>query len=633
VNAAWDDAAAATLGSDDRSRLVYACRLLGADRSVVLPGGGDASVKATGRDLFGEPVGVVHVTGAGTDLATAHGDDLAALRLERVLLLATLTEADDRLLAGELRAASLDPRAPAPAAGAILHALLPHRFVLRSHADAVLALTDTPEGVALAQDTFGPDVLVVPYAPPGLALAKLCAERLAEGADRPDVQGLVLARHGLVTFADDAREAYERHVALVARARSRVDDAWAAAPPPAPPAAAPAADHGGDDSAFGTGDPEPRPVAAGAHGDLATLRRDLSAAAGRPMVLSRWRGEDADRFSARPDLGRVTQAGPAAPDLLRRTGRVPLLGRDVARYAAAYRGDVAHHRARQGDRPLPELDAAPRVVVDAALGVLAAGAGADDAAATAEAYAHTAWVIERAEALGGYAPPTAGEALAAELRCPDEPDPARAPFAGRVALVTGAAAGAGRAAARALIDAGAAVVGLDPDAAVGEVATGPAFRAVTGDAADGAAVDRALAAAIEGFGGLDVLVLCSAPCAPTRPVAELDPAEWQRTVAAAAGSVALALRAAHPYLRVSPVGGSVAVVAPDPDAAPTAAVTRLARAAAVEWAADRVRVNAVHPAAGAASRQVATAVVALCGDGFARTTGAAVTVDGDVRGV
>jgi NAD(P)-dependent dehydrogenase (short-subunit alcohol dehydrogenase family) len=242
-------------------------------------------------------------------------------------------------------------------------------------------------------------------------------------------------------------------------------------------------------------------------------------------------------------------------------------------------------------------------------------------------------VIERAEALGGYVPLTAAEAFAAELTCADDPGPAPAPFAGRVALVTGAAAGAGRAVTRALLDAGAAVVGLDHDAAVGEPAPGPAFRPVSGDTADPAAVDRAVTAAVDGFGGLDVLVLCAAPCALRRPVAELDPVEWQRSVAAAAGSVALALRAAHPYLRVSPVGGSVAVVAADPDAAPTAAATRLARAAALEWAADRVRVNAVHPAPGAASRQVATAVVALCGDGFARTTGAAVTVDGDDRAV
>jgi rhamnose utilization protein RhaD (predicted bifunctional aldolase and dehydrogenase)/NAD(P)-dependent dehydrogenase (short-subunit alcohol dehydrogenase family) len=588
-------------------------------------------VKSTGRDLFAEPVGVVHVTGAGADLAAVDPEGLAPLRLDRVLLLATLGELDDHRLAGELRAASLDPRAPAPPADAILHALLPHRFVLRSHADAVLALTDTPDGVPLAQDTFGPDVLVVPYARPGLALAKLCAERLAECADRPDVRGIVVARHGLVTFGDDPRDAYERHVALEARARSLVEAAWAAAPPP--PAAAPAAADPGDDSAFGTGDPEPRPMAGGAHGGLATLRRDLSAAAGRPLVLCRWRGEDADRFAARPDLARATQAGPAAPDLLRRTGRAPLLGRDVTRYAATYRGDVALLQARPGDRPLPERDPAPRVVIDPELGVLAAGDGASDAAATAEAYAHTAWVIERAETLGGYVPLTAAEAFAAELTCADDPGPAPAPFAGRVALVTGAAAGAGRAVTRALLDAGAAVVGLDHDAAVGEPAPGPAFRPVSGDTADPAAVDRAVTAAVDGFGGLDVLVLCAAPCALRRPVAELDPVEWQRSVAAAAGSVALALRAAHPYLRVSPVGGSVAVVAADPDAAPTAAATRLARAAALEWAADRVRVNAVHPAPGAASRQVATAVVALCGDGFARTTGAAVTVDGDDRAV
>ena len=121
------------------------------------------------------------------------------------------------------------PRAPAPSVESILHALLPPRFVLHSHADAVLALTDTPGGVALAEDTFGPDVLVVPYAMPGLALAKLAPSAGRRGR-RPAVTGLVLARHGLFTFDDDARAAYERHLDLVGRALDRVEAALGRGP-------------------------------------------------------------------------------------------------------------------------------------------------------------------------------------------------------------------------------------------------------------------------------------------------------------------------------------------------------------------------------------------------------------------
>ncbi|HET8618355.1 MAG TPA: SDR family oxidoreductase [Acidimicrobiales bacterium] len=674
----WDEAAAAEHGQDDLGRLVYASRLLGADPALVLAGGGNSSVKTEERDLFGEPVAVLHVKGSGWDMATIGRAGFAPLRLDRVAMLATLDELDDGRMAGELRAAGLDPRAPAPSVESILHALLPPRFVLHSHADAVLALTDTPGGVALAEETFGPDVLVVPYVMPGFALAKLCAERLAAAAGGPAVTGLVLARHGLFTFDDDARGAYERHLDLVGRALDRVEAALAAVPPPAAPEPVAVAGFGdgADDSAFGTGDRQARPVAGGELGGLATLRRDLSAAAGRPLVLRRWRGDDADRFASRPDLGSVTQSGPATPDHVLRTKRVPLLGRDVDRYAAAYRGYVAQHRHRLGDRPLTELDPAPRVVVDPDLGVVAAGERVADAAAAAEIYAHTAWVIERAEAVGGYAPVTEAEAFAVEYWELEQAKlarrPAPAPFTGRVALVTGAASGIGRATASALLEAGAAVVGLDLDPAVGDVGDLPAFVPVTGDAADAATVSGAVAAAVDGFGGLDVLVLCAGVFPPTQPVAELDPAQWERALSVNATAAALALREAHPYLRVSPVGGSVAVVAsknvPAPGtgaaaySASKAALTQLARVAALEWGPDGIRVNVVHPdavfdtglwdddlvarraaaygltpeqyrtrnvlGAEVASRHVAAAVLALCGDGFARTTGAQVTVDG-----
>jgi len=677
VSPTWDDNAAGEWGRDDLGQLVYASRLLGADPSLVLAGGGNSSVKTTEHDLFGEQVAVLHVKGSGWDMATIERGGFAPLRLDRVALLATLDELDDGRMAAELRAASLDPRAPDPSVESILHALLPQRFVLHSHADAVLALTDTPEGEALAAETFGPDVLVVPYVMPGFVLAKRCAECLAGLANRPAIAGLVLARHGLFTFGDDARTAYEQHIALVEQARERVEAAWAGTP--APLAGPPPAGGGGgpeDDSAFGTGDRSPLPAPAGELRALARLRRDLSAAAGRPQVLHRWRGGDAARFAARTDLQRVSQAGPATPDHVLRTKRVPLLGRDVDSYAAAYRDHVERHRRLLGSRAVVEMDPAPRVVIDPELGVVAAGERVADARAAAEIYAHTAWVVERAEALGGYAPVTEAEAFAVEYWELEQAKlarrPAPAPFTGRVALVTGAASGIGRASALALLDAGAAVVGLDIDPEVREVAPGPAFAAVAGDAAEANTVAAAIDAAVDGFGGLDVLVVCAGVFPPTRPVSDLDPAEWERVLAVNAGAAALALRAAHPYLRVSPAGGSVAVVAsknvPAPGAgaaaysASKAALTQLARVAALEWGADGIRVNVVHPDAvfdtglwdddlvaqraaaygltpeeyrrrnvlrsEVGARHVAAAILALCGDAFARTTGAQVAVDG-----
>ncbi|HET9608864.1 MAG TPA: SDR family oxidoreductase [Acidimicrobiales bacterium] len=709
----WNDDEAA--GGDDLDLLVYVSRLVGADPSLVLAGGGNSSVKTVERDVFGDPVDVLHVKGSGWDMATIERAGFAPLRLDPVARLAELPELGDARMARELAAASLDPAAPAPSVESILHAVLPSRFVLHTHADAVLALTDTPGGAALVEEVYGDEVVVIPYVMPGFALARRCAEQfLAERHER--TAGMVLLNHGLFTFAGDARTAYENHIDLVGRALARVEAGGGVAPPPPPPAppapsGAPGAGEAGDaaavtgdpgeadldSAAFGAGDPsafgagagepgapaggapEPRGAAVvidGELGALAMLRRDISAAAGAPMILRSSTGDSARRFVARDDLAEVSQVGPATPDHVLRTKRVPLVGRDVEGYARDYAAYVQRHRGRVGDRPLVPVDPAPRVVVDAELGVLAAGRRVGDAVAAAEIYDHTIWVIERAAALGGYASLPEADVFDVEYWELEQAKLARRPapagLTGRVALVTGAASGIGRATASALLGAGAAVVGLDVDPAVEGVADGPEYLGVQGDATDEAALGETLDRAVRSFGGLDVLVVNAGVFPPPEPVAALSASTWARAVDVNAWAAAAALRAAHPYLCVSPVGGSVVVVgsknvpAPGSGAAAysasKAALTQLARVAALEWGRDGIRVNVVHPdavfdtglwsealiaeraasygltpeqyrtrnvlGAEVGSDDVAAAVVALCGPTFARTTGAQIPVDG-----
>lgn len=715
----WNDDDAAAQ-ADDLDLCVYASRLLGADASLVLAGGGNSSVKTVETDVFGDPVDVLHVKGSGWDMATIERAGFTPLRLERVARLAELDALPDSRMANELKAASLDAAAPAPSVESILHANLPFKFVLHSHADAVLALTNTPDGLALVDEVYRDDVVVVPYVMPGFVLARLCAERFPAARHEGTI-GMVLLNHGLFTFAHDARTAYENHIDLVGRALARVEAGGAPSGVPVPPAAAAPSDEtaggmvaaldgaGGDDplrdddpaldaGAFGAGDATAFGAGAGGAatgagvadtaataasvviegelGALAMLRRDISAAAGHPMVVRTATGDAARRFAARDDLDVVSQVGPATPDHVLRTKRVPMLGRDVAGYVRGYEAYVARHRARLGDRTLVPVDPAPRVVIDPELGVLGVGRRPRDAATALDIYDHTTWVIDRAVALGGYAAVSEADIFDVEYWELEQAKLARQPtpavLAGRVALVSGAASGIGRVTARALLDAGAAVVGLDREVTVEEVADGPEFVGVRGDATDPAALRDAVAQGVRAFGGLDAVVVNAGVFPAPAPVAELGPDVWDQAFAVNARGALLALQEAHPFLRTSPVGGSVVVVGSKNVAAPglgaaaysasKAALTQLARVTALEWGPDGIRVNVVHPDAvfdtglwtdalvaeraasyglspeqyrtrnvlgsEVGSDHVAAAVVALCGPTFARTTGAQIAVDG-----
>src|SRR5690349_21667161 len=151
---------------------VYTSRLLGSDQALVLHGGGNTSVKVTERNLFGEEEDILYVKGSGWDLATIEVAGLAPVRLERARRLASLTQLSDTQMVQELRAAMTNPSAPTPSVETILHALLPHCFVDHTHADALLAITNTEHGADTIREIYGDSVVIVPYVMPGFDLAR-----------------------------------------------------------------------------------------------------------------------------------------------------------------------------------------------------------------------------------------------------------------------------------------------------------------------------------------------------------------------------------------------------------------------------------------------------------------------------
>src|SRR5258708_11247822 len=218
---------------------VYSSRLLGQDHSLVLHGGGNTSVKIRERNVFGDEEDVLYVKGSGWDLETIEAPGFAPLRLARVLRLATLERLSDPRMVQELRAAMTDPSAPMPSVETILHALLPYRFVDHTHADALLAVTNTDEGELRVREIYGDSVVVLPYVMPGFDLARLAAARYPTESG-PHTVGMVLLNHGFFSFGETARESYERMIELVSQAESYLERhgpsrvAQPAAPAPVP---------------------------------------------------------------------------------------------------------------------------------------------------------------------------------------------------------------------------------------------------------------------------------------------------------------------------------------------------------------------------------------------------------------
>ncbi|MEJ2453342.1 MAG: bifunctional aldolase/short-chain dehydrogenase [Candidatus Thiodiazotropha sp.] len=646
----WNDSEAARCESELDLR-VYSSRLLGSDPSLVLHGGGNTSVKLMQNDLFGEAEEILFVKGSGWDLATIEAPGFTPVRMAHLLRLAQLESLPDSEMVNQLKTHQTRASAPTASVEAILHAVLPYRYVDHTHADAIVTLTNTADGEARIRELYGDRLVVIPYVMPGFDLARTVAERFPREAHSGTL-GMVLMNHGLFTFGDTAQESYERMIRLVDEAERYLQEkgAWTLEP-----------------TARETGIDYPA---------LAELRRNISDVAGFPVILASHRTPTAMSFCQREDLETISQRGPATPDHVIRTKRLPMLGAQVIDYVAAYQHYFETY-APQARTPVEMLDPAPRVVLDPTLGMLSVGRSNREAGIVADIYAHTMEIIQRAERLGGWQALSARDIFEVEyweleqakLRKPGSPPP----FQGEVALVTGAASGIGRACAESLLKRGAAVVGLDLDPAIAYLHDdNDAFLGIACDVTDATAIQGALQQTLLRFGGLDMLVLNAGIFPGGCPVAELGDEVWRRVMQVNLDANLRLLRETHAYLKLAPKSGRVVVIgsknvtAPGQGAAAysaaKAALNQLARVTALEWAPDGIRINSLHPdavfdtgiwteevlAARAAhygmtveaykkrnllrteitSHDVAELVCELCDRRFAKTTGAQIPVDG-----
>jgi len=647
----WNEAEAARYKGDLAQR-VYSSRLLGADPSLVLHGGGNTSVKIKEKNLVGEEEEILYVKGSGWDLATIEEAGFSPVRMEHLLKLAKLPSLSDREMVNELKTQMTRASAPSPSVETILHATLPYKYVDHTHADAVVTVTNTANGIERVREIYGDTVVIIPYVMPGFDLARFCAEKFAAEATERTV-GMLLMNHGIFSFGATAQESYERMISLVSLTEEYLirHGAWNKSQP------------------FVAVEDKPL------RHTLASLRREVSEAAGFPGILTMHNDSRTLAFVGRSDLGEISQQGPATPDHVIRTKSIPLVGRDVQGYVEAYKKYFAEYNPTAKEKKTM-LDPAPRVILDSELGMCAIGKNAKAAAIVADIYHHTMDVIEGATVLGGYqALPGKDlfdmeywELEQAKLRKGGAPPM----FTGEVALVTGAASGIGKACVEALLQRGAAVVGLDINPAIAELHKRPDFCGITCDVTDERAITSALEQAVRAFGGLDMLILNAGIFPGGCPIDSLSTAEWRKVMAINLDANLILMRECHPLLKLAPKGGRVVVIgsknvlAPGPGAAAysasKAALNQLVRVAALEWGNDNIRINSIHPNAvfdtglwteevltarashykltveeyktknvlkvEITSRDVAELAAEMCGPLFAKTTAAGVPIDG-----
>lgn len=563
---------------------VYASRLVGAERGLVLHGGGNSSVKTTEPDAFGNSIETLWVKGSGRNLADCTRECFAPLELRSVHRMLGVTTMSDLVMAQQLRASMLDTSAPSPSVEAMVHAAIPDVVVLHAHPDALLSISNTEDGQSRIEDLFGSRVVVVSYARSGFRAGRAVAMELDKHLS-DDTVGIVLMNHGLFTFGDTAEQAYDRMIDLVSSAEAYIDGHGAVMRTATDAGARPSVDRVG----------------------LASLRATISEVAGRPFIVTRSDDVAAWEFSQDPDVVSLASQGPATPDHVIWTKIFPMFGRDINVFADDY---VQYYEAHKHIATATEmLDPAPRVIFDHEFGMVTAGPDVTSADAASDIYLQTITVIRDATRLGGYQALPREDFFDLEYWELEQEKLHRAKqageFVGEVAVVTGAASGIGRACAAELLARGAAVVGLDIDEKVVGTFLEAEFLGVRCDLARSEDVSLALDAAVERFGGVDMLVAAAGLFPESAPIASHDPVAWRKAMSVNADALALLLAQVHPLLALSPRGGRVTVVgsknitAPGPGAsaysASKAAANQLARVAALEWAADGIRVNSVHP--------------------------------------
>lgn len=646
----WKEATAKKLKGDLLQLRVYTSRLLGNNEDLVMHGGGNTSVKIREKNIFGEEEDILYVKGSGWDLGTIEAAGFAPVKLKALHQLADLDKLTDVEMVKYQRMAMTNPSAPNPSVEAILHAIIPYTFVDHTHADAVVTVTNTPGGKKRIQQIYGKNMLIIPYVMPGFILAKKIYE-MTKGVDWDKLDGMILMNHGVFTFDHDPKASYEKMIDIVAKAEKYLKKQGAV------------------------------PIKGSKKGkvdslQIAQIRNELSKIWKSPVLVKVNNSPAAAAFSKLPNVKEITGRGPLTPDHIIRTKRTPVvIGDQPAKDLAKYVKDYISYFKKNNTGEQTLLDQAPRWAVLPGKGTLAFGPTVKHTIIIEDIARHTQKAIYQSEHLGGWRALGKADLFEMEYWSLEQAKlkKAGAPKAmqGKVAIVTGAASGIGKACVESLVAQGAVVAGLDIAPSIDTLFNQKEVIGIRCDVTNMKQLKNAIDQTVAQFGGIDMLVSNAGIFPKSSRIADMDEKVWDRSLHINVSSHQRLIQLLVPYMELGfdpavVIVGSKNVPAPGPGAAAysvaKAGLTQLGRVAAMELGGQGIRVNMVHPNAvydtaiwtkevlsarakhygltvkeyktnnmlkvEVTSKDVADLIIAMLGKTFGKITGAQVPIDG-----
>jgi rhamnose utilization protein RhaD (predicted bifunctional aldolase and dehydrogenase)/NAD(P)-dependent dehydrogenase (short-subunit alcohol dehydrogenase family) len=598
---------------EDLALRTYSSRLLGAEETLVLHGGGNTSVKGYATNVLGEQVPALYMKASGYNLRDIEPQGHSALDLEFLKRLRVLEDLSDAAMADEFRTHLFNPHAASPSIETLAHAFLPQKFIDHTHADAVLALTNQSEAAKRVREALGKDVIILDYVKPGFRLAKAAA---AAYQFCPSSKGMVWMQHGLVTWGATARESYCATIELVTRAEEYLAQRTT------------------------------RPLVVQVSTSFSLSEKRLVTAAPLVRGLLAEPGGSADRPYRRVILQALTDrrtldfvdsdrgkqialTSPLTSDHLIRTKALPLwlhspayddppklrqqLSAALEEYAANYEAYIERNSAR-----LPvgvtTFDPLPRVLILPGLGAICCGKNIQAAQIARDITAHTLAVKSQIAAMGTYEGLSESHLFEMEYDTFQHAKLGKReelPLAREVAVISGAAGAIGSAIAQGLLENGChvAVTDLPGQALQNLVADlkesfGDRVLGVAVDVTEAASVAQGFETIIKTWGGVD-LVIVNAGIALVSSLVDMKLEVFQKLERVNIEGTLLMLSEAGRHFKYQGTGGDVVMISTKNVFAPgakfgaysatKAAAHQLARIASLEMAEIGVRVNMVAP--------------------------------------